>query len=259
MAQFVYYKEFKFNNIDSEKYQLYIVSTDKIDTYRQIGVKSKLDIDENYSRPLFKAKTKERNSFDIELTRLDEDNNPLSMSEEYIDLILEWLEKDEPKCLEVGGILYYGCFTDYKIWYNCYGQGIMKFTFEMSDYYCYSSIIRNMYNLANKDYLVVELMNKSNIKKIAPIDIKLIATGDCTFKISNQRNKKSYYQKDVKKGEQIQIYGESHEVVCLNDLNKNVFKNKDGDWLFLEYGINKLRLEGVGYVLIEYQTPLGLR
>ena len=260
MSQFAHYSNFKFKNIDSERYQLYIVNTESTETDRKYGVTSKLEIDDSYQIPLFKAKTKERNSFDIEFTRASQDlEYPLPMPEEYKDEILAWLEYDEPQPLEVNGILYYGCFTNYQGWDNHNLMGVMKFTFEMSDYYAYTPVDINTYDLIHKNYMYIDLANKSNIRKDAPLDIVFKANEDGDFKITNNRNGQVYIQKDVLKNEIIRIYGETHEVVCLNNENKNVFKNKDGDWIKLSYGINRLKLEGHGIFTIEYQTPLGLR
>ena len=261
MSQFsTHNKAFKFKGIDSEKWQLYIVTTRKIDDERPFGIISKLDMDENYSRPLFNKKTKERPSFNIELTRLDEDNNPLGMNDAYLTKIFKWLNSSKPDILEVGGFIYYGCFTKCNRWDNSAYKGILNYTFEMSDYYCYSHVMRNSYNLSDKDYMHVRLINDSNVdENEIPIDIKFRATDNTNLIIRNLSNNKKFIQSNILSGEEIQIYGESHEIFCMNNLTKNVFKNKSGDWINLIYGQNNLKVEGNGIITFTYQIPYGLR
>lgn len=261
MAYFWRYDEFRFNNIDSSRYNLYIVSKDSRIDDRPIGLNSEMSVDENYKNPLFEGKKANRNKFNIEITKLNEYGNPYPITLEDYDNLLRWLEHDEPLPLEVNGLVYYGCFIEYSSW-NA-EKGIITLTFEMSERWAYSTIVRNSYIVDG--IKEIKLYNKTNINKNAYMDITFELYSPTNkplsniLKIHNIDTNKTFILKAISQGDKIRICGDTHEIYCINNESKEVFMNKEGDFIDLAYGLNRLVIEGTVRITIEYQYPIGHR
>ena len=261
MSQFWRYEEFRFNDVDSSRYHLYIISKESNTDSRSMGVKSDIVIDENYKNPLFENKKVNRDKFTIEITKLDEYKNPYNMTLEDYDNLLRWLEHDEPLPLEVNGLIYYGCFTEYSSWNT--DKGIITLTFEMSEKWAYSRLIRNSYIIDG--FKEIKIYNKTNINKNAYVDITFELysptnkTLSNTLKIYNKDTNKIFSLKSLVMGDKIKICGDTHEIYCINNENKNIFANKEGEFIELIYGLNRLLITGTIKMVIEYQVPIGHR
>lgn len=261
MAYFWRYDEFRFNNIDSSRYNLYIVSKESNTDDRPIGLNSEMSINENYKNPLFEEKRTNRSKFTIEITKLDEYGSPYPITLEDYDNLLRWLEHDTPLPLEVNGLVYYGCFTEYSAW-NA-KKGIITLTFEMSEKWAYSSLSKNTYIVEGSKE--IKLYNKTNINKNVPIDITFELYSPTngilsnSFKIQNLETNKTLILNELIKGDKIKVCGSTHEIYCINNENKNMFTHKQGDFIELIYGLNRLLIEGTIKITIEYQYPIGHR
>ena len=261
MAYFWRYDEFKFNNIDSSRYNMYIVSKEGNTDSREIGLNSTLNVNESYKNTIFEEKKFNRSKFTIEIAKLDTYGSPYVISIEDYDNILRWLEHDVPLPLEVDGIIYYGCFVEYSAW-NAQ-KGIITLTFEMTEKWAYSNLLRNTYIVNGSKE--IKLYNKSNINKNANLNITLELYNpeseelSDTFKITSKNTDKFFELNKIVKGDKIKICGDTHEIYCINDENKNIFKNKKGDFIELLYGENEILIEGTVKVIIEYQFPIGHR
>lgn len=261
MAQFLNSASFNFNGIDSERFHMYIVTTDSLTENREIGLKSSLNMNDEYLRPTFNSKSSSRKTFTIQMAKLDFYKNPLPMIETDFDNLIRWLEHEEPLPLEVNGLVYYGCFIDYSTW-NA-KKGIITLTFEMSERWAYSRITRDTFNISNTK--VVKLPNKTNINKNVPLNInfkvKNIPGGaiNKTFTLTNCETNKTFSVSGLEENDEICLCGDTHEIYCVNNENKNVFNNKKGEFIELVYGLNRLKVTGTVIITFEYQVPIAHR
>lgn len=258
MAQFGHYTRFKFDGFYSDMLGLYIVSTDDVTNERIYGTSSSLDLNQEYKIPIFNVKKRGNISFDIEITKLDAYHNPLKITRENHDDIMYWLEKEEPRVLEIGDMVFYGCFTEYKEW-SVSQQGIIRLTFQIVQANAFTSVIVHNYTVATEKYITVN--NLSNLERYTYSDIEINPLADSTTGVTiwNKTTQETFTLSNLVKGQKIRIYGASQEIVNLSDTTKNVFKNYSGEFIQLRQGENELKITGNVEITFLNQFNLGMR
>lgn len=261
MAQFSDYSNFTFNGFSSEMYQVQIVTTDDAKAERLFGLNSSFEFEDGVGdNKLFIRRKNDRYNFDVEIMKLDGYNTVLPMNDREYDDVIRWLMVDQPKPLQIGGIVHYGMFNNGREFHNRLRQGIIKLTFESAAPYPYSAIMTSI--LTVRGSKIIELENKSNLNKNVYLDMdieKTVANGN--VEIINRRIEKKFKVKNIALKEQIKVLGDGAlEVESITNPNRNVFKDLEyNSFPYLVYGKNRIEVIGDCKIRIRYQYPIANR
>lgn len=256
MAQFLDYSTFYWNGVSSERYGLYIVSTGSVNEERIFGLNSSMVFEDK----IFTGRKDDIYKLNIEIMKLDAFNMVLPMHEKEYDEIIKWLTVDEPKILEVAGIIHYGMFTSGTEFHNPKRQGIINLTFESASPYPYSKVLTSILKVSGSK--TIKLENKSNVSNKIYMDIDIEKTGVAgSVEIVNRRIGKSFKINNIAVGEQIRVLGESvFEVESITNKTRNMYKDLEYDeFPYLNYGANNIEIIGDCKIRIRYQYPIALR
>ena len=98
-----------------------------------------------------------------------------------------------------------------------------------------------------------------NLEEIDTMDIEVEMIKGSTFTIKNKLTKDTLYISDLEVGDKFRIYGDTKEIVCFNNENKNLFKpcNRQFNVLTMRYGLNSYHIVAEECkVKIIYQSQL---
>ena len=248
-----------FNGINSSRYGLYLCSVGGGEEERNFGVTRSIEA-ENGS---IKAITEDTKTIEIQLVKLSNTTyDPIPISEEDLEEISHWLfspEEYKPLMVDHQARVYYGVFVDGSIWQNGARHGYLTLQFQLDSNHAYGV-------LQNNDYRVngtreVKVTSKHNIGKYNEIDIEIeLANGQNSITIEN-----------LTTGQRLEIRNlpsDVHHILIQNERLKHI---KDVDnpsrnmrpyfnkvFIHLTYGVNNIRITGVGKVRFISQAKLTL-
>jgi len=238
-----------------------IVTTDSNNTERIFGVNKTIQTQDGIGDAKFYAGEKRNTySFEVEIMKLNQWNEVLSMSKKEYDKIIGWLMKKGVSKFEVDGLIHYGSFISGTEFHNPYRQGIIKLTFESICPYAYTPIMTSVMKISGEK--IIELENKSNLNDKVYLDIHIEKLGKSgSVEILNIRNGKRFKINNVAVGEVVRILGEGVlEAESLTNPTRNMFKSLEyNSFPYIDYGVNRIKIIGDCRVKIEYQLPMALR
>ena len=248
-----------FNGINSSRYGLYLCSVGGGGEERDFGVTRSIEAENG----TIKAITEDTKTIEIQLVKLSSTTyDPIPMSEEDLEEISHWLfspEEYKPLMVDHQARVYYGVFVGGSIWQNGAKHGYLTLQFQLDSNHAYGV-------LQNNDYRVngtreVKVTSKHNIGKYNEIDIEIeLANGQNSITIEN-----------LTTGQRLEIRNlpsDVHHILIQNERLKHI---KDVDnpsrnmrpyfnkvFIHLTYGVNNIRITGVGKVRFISQAKLTL-
>ena len=248
-----------FNGINSSRYGLYLCSVGGGGEERDFGVTRSIEAENG----TIKAITEDTKTIEIQLVKLSSTTyDPIPMSEEDLEEISHWLfspEEYKPLMVDHQARVYYGVFVGGSIWQNGAKHGYLTLQFQLDSNHAYGV-------LQNNDYRVngtreVKVTSKHNIGKYNEIDIEIeLANGQNSITIEN-----------LTTGQRLEIRNlpsDVHRILIQNERLKHI---KDVDnpsrnmrpyfnkvFIHLTYGVNNIRISGVGKVRFISQAKLTL-
>ena len=204
-----------------------------------------------------------KKTIEIQLVKLSSTTyDPIPMSDEDLDEISHWLlspEEYKPLMVDNQARVYYGMFIDGSISQNGARHGYLTLQFQLDSNHAYGV-------LQNNDFRVngtreVKVTSKHNIGKYNEIDIEIeLANGQNSITIEN-----------LTTGQRLEIRNlpsNVHHILIQNERLKHI---KDVDnpsrnmrpyfnkvFIHLTYGVNNIRITGVGKVRLISQAKLTL-
>ena len=248
-----------FNGINSSRYGLYLCSVGGGGEERDFGVTRSIEAENG----TIKAITEDTKTIEIQLVKLSSTTyDPIPISEEDLEEISHWLfspEEYKPLMVDHQARVYYGVFVGGSIWQNGAKHGYLTLQFQLDSNHAYGV-------LQNNDYRVngtreVKVTSKHNIGKYNEIDIEIeLANGQNSITIEN-----------LTTGQRLEIRNlpsDVHHILIQNERLKHI---KDVDnpsrnmrpyfnkvFIHLTYGVNNIRITGVGKVRFISQAKLTL-
>ena len=248
-----------FNGINSSRYGLYLCSVGGGGEERDFGVTRSIEAENG----TIKAITEDTKTIEIQLVKLSSTTyDPIPMSEEDLEEISHWLfspEEYKPLMVDHQARVYYGVFVGGSIWQNGAKHGYLTLQFQLDSNHAYGV-------LQNNDYRVngtreVKVTSKHNIGKYNEIDIEI--------ELANRQN--SITIENLTTGQRLEIRNlpsDVHHILIQNERLKHI---KDVDnpsrnmrpyfnkvFIHLTYGVNNIRITGVGKVRFISQAKLTL-
>lgn len=250
-------KHFRF---DGELKEGWLLVNTTNDTTFSIGRKKSIQTEDGVLQPIFKGITSELPSFNFEIFKVDESNDPCEMTREDIFELNRWLDRNEPRALEVDGFIYYGLFSPQTgIWYpNNWGRIELKF--DMILPYAFMNVIDSTITVNGVEN--IKIKNKSNVHKdyVYPdIEIKVISGDEITIK--NLTNGQETILSNLTAGNTYTIYNQEKQMINEDNVRENVYLNSNKKYQNLEYGINRFRISNNGKMIIKisYQPKVCLQ
>ena len=251
------YGKIRINGKELSQYESVIV--DSSDNDRKFGMKTKLEMEQGIGNTeLFVKRSKDRDSLEITLFKCDDFGRPIPIQDnELFELNRLMYSKDGLSVVENHDLCYYGIFGEGTNWRNSAKQGYVTVKFEMATPTPMSRVRQD--NVHVVDEQVLELINKYNAQEIVQMDIEVEMIKGSTFTIKNKLTGDTLYISDLEVGDKFRIYGDTKEIVCFNNENKNLFKscNRQFNVLTMRYGLNNYHIVAKECkVKIIYQSQL---
>ena len=251
-------KHFKFDG--EEKREWFIVNTSN-DTSFSIGRKKSIQTEDGAFQPIFKGITSELPSFNFEIFKVDLiSGEPCEMTREDMFELSRWLDRSEPKALEVDEFVYMGIFSPQTgIWYPN-GWGRLELKFDMVLPYMLGLPVEDTYEIEGEEIIIIE--NDSNVygDYVYP-DFQIgILEGD-TITITNLDNEKTTTLNNLKVDNIYAIHNQERQMINESNATENVYMNSNKTYQNLELGDNSLKISTNGKILlrIKYQPKICLQ
>ena len=251
------YGKIRINGKELSQYESVIVNSDDMD--RKFGMKASLEMEQSIGdTELFVKRKKDRDSLEITLFKCDDFGRPIPIQDsELFELNRLMYSKDGLSVVENHDFVYYGIFQSGTSWRNTAKQGYIKVEFEMATTTPMSRVRQD--NVHVVDGQAVELINRCNAQETVQMDIVVEIIKGSTFTIKNKLTGDTLYISDLEVGDKFRIYGDTKEIVCFNNENKNLFKscNRQFNVLTMRYGLNNYHIVAEECkVKIIYQSQL---
>ncbi|WDI23845.1 phage tail family protein [Bacillus subtilis] len=176
-----------------------------------------------------------------------------SWDEKKINDIAEWLDVDyyQPLSFMPEDYVYYCIPVDItEIVHNGLKDGYLELNMRCDSPYKYSPITTVHQKVEN--YKTIEIRNTGRIK-ITP-EITIVKKGDGDISLSNLSNfnGKPFTLTNLEDGETIIIDGE-YETIQSNRYSNLRYENSNEEYLWLRYGVNRIKIEGSCQINFTYQ------
>lgn len=242
-----------FDGIGSTQFGLYLCNTET-GNERDFGFnKSTEKTTDKFGNSILNSVTKNSQTYSIQLAKLDRYYNPLPISNEELRMISRWLFRyDEYKPMQVETengefIEYYGLFIKGSIWQNEARQGYITVEFEMAS--PYGILLYQDYECEIESEKAITLESRHDYDEYNPIDIEVEVLGD-SMTITNETTKQVIELKNIDDTcRKLMIYNEPiKHIVNIDNPKMNVKPKFNGVYMKLEFGDNKIRIQGRGNV-----------
>lgn len=258
------FNDIKLSEIELENGKFMVVNTSNSSNTRKIGLTRSLSTTEGVrGNRVISEISETTQQITIVITKLDDKSMPLSITDDDLKQLTTWLfSPTEYKKLvaldEEAPIIYYGMFTDGEQTYlNKNNQGYITLTFELDS--------NHAYQLYEEEFIVhetreIQLTYNGNIDKYCYPDIKFEVTGT-SFSIENRSMQEIVtFEKLDNKSNRGTIYGDGMMTVISDIDNKvNMRAKTNRKFLRLQYGVNRIVINGEGKFTISYQSKISLR
>ena len=247
-----------FNGINSSRYGLYLCSTND-EKERDYGITRSIEKENGVVKNIVSTEK----VINLQLVKLDSYNNPLPISEDELFEINRWLfspQDYKPLIVDQNQIVYYGMFVKGSIWQNEAQQGYLTLEFELNTGHCYSV-------LQNSDFRVngtrnITLNSKNNYSQYNEIDIEIkLADGQNSITIENLTTGQKMVLKNLPNNcQHIYVYNEGVKHISnVNNKSQNLRPYFNKEFIHLAYGVNNIKITGVGKVRFISQAKVLLQ
>ncbi|MCX2884806.1 MULTISPECIES: phage tail domain-containing protein [Bacillus] len=176
-----------------------------------------------------------------------------SWDEKKISEIVDWLDVDyyQPLSFMPEDYVYYCLPVDVtEIVHNGLKEGYLELNMRCDSPYKYSPIT-SLHQIVD-DYKTVEIRNTGRIKITPEITIVKKGNGDITLSNLSNFNGKPLTITNLEDGETIMIDGE-YETIQSDKYGNSRYKNCNEEYLWLVYGVNRVKVEGGCHITFTYQ------
>lgn len=250
-------KHFRFDGELKEDWL--IVNTTNDTTFTMGRVKS-IQTEDGIINPIFKGVKTDLPSLSFEIFKVNYESEPCQMTKEDLFELNRWLDRNEPKPLEVNGYIYYGVFSPSSgIWYpNKWGRVEVKF--DMALPYMLDSIIEEILEVEGEEKITIE--NDSNVYNdfVYP-DIEIAVLEGDTITITSLDNEQEIKLTNLKPNNVYRIYNQERQMVNKNNVRENIYANSNKKYINLEYGVNRFKITNNGNMIVKiiYQPKVCLQ
>lgn len=216
------------------------------------GTSRSIDAEMNRNKITSYSIENDRPSITLELIKRS-GVNVLPITDIELDNISRILFTKDMGILQDGDRLYYGWFVEGSSFRNLAKQGYITLKFELASPYVYTSIYTDAIVVSNTK--TIELQNVSTSNERLYMDIELVASAAGNVTITNLLNGNEVKVTGLLNGEHIVIDGESREIYSKTDKGKNMFTklSYSKDFPYLEYGTNRIKVDGNCEIQFKYQ------
>lgn len=254
---------FTFDGICSSDLGYYIISTDSEDVAQLGLIKNIQEEDTNNFSKAFQGVTYDAFTFEIQITKLNNNYELSSISEKDIEFLNGWLMKPREYKIFTSGdnrdILYYVLFTGMKdVRYG--DKGYITLQMRLNSGCAYSTVAHHQYTVGSTR--TIEIYTRSTVDEYVYPDVNIIArgSGKNTIKIFNDSLGEEMSFTDIPQGYEIMAYNEGmKQVRCMNDKTFNVNHKFNKNWLKLAYGRNIIRIVGNCEIDIFFQNKIAIQ
>ena len=247
-----------FNGINSSRYGLYLCSTENT-RERDYGVDRSIEKENG----VIKSISTTEKVINLQLVKLDKYNNPLPISEDELFEINRWLfspQTYKPLIVDQKQIVYYGMFVKGLVWQNEAEQGYLTLEFELNGSHGYSV-------LQNSDFRVngtrhITLNSKHNYNQYNEVDIEIkLANNQNNITIENLTTGQTMTLTNLPQDcRHIYIYNEGVKHISnVNNKTQNLRPYFNKEFIHLSYGVNNIKITGVGKVRFISQAKVLLQ
>lgn len=250
-------KHFRFDGEFKKDWR--IVNTTN-DTSFNIGRKKSIQTEDGIISPIFKGITTDSPSLTFEIFKVDYEGEPCAITKEDMFELNRWLDRNEPRALEVDGFIYYGLFSPSSgVWYPD-EFGIIELTFDMTLPYMLMNVVEKFSKVITESNF--EIRNKSNVfKDLVYPDIEIEVVKGDTIEIKNLTNGQTTKLSNLVAGNTYVIYNQEKQMVNMSNVKENVYANSNKKYQNLYYGVNRFKITNNGEmnVTILYQPKVCLQ
>lgn len=241
IAQF-YNNYFSFDGIYSRKYGYKLITLDK-------GFESIFGIDKSINKEkgvngedIYYGESNNDVSITIAFAKVDDFDIPLTYSKEELRFISNWLfNKKGYLPFECDGLIYYVKFKKGTRWDNSASKGYITLEMDILNGIAYEPIKEAEKRVINKDYLYI-YNDSTATDKLYP-DYYFTLNIGTNFSITNETTGQVISFKGLSTGEKIAIDNNIKDMRSELNINKNIYKLSNKQWLYLSNGLNVLRID----------------
>lgn len=262
MAQFRE-MSFTFDGICSSDLGYYIITTETNGESQMGLIKSIVEEESNNFAKAFKGVTYEAFSFEIQVTKLNNDYSLGYINEKDVEFLNNWLIKPREYKIFTSGdnrdILYYALFTEMKS-VRFGEEGYITLQMRLNSGCSYSTVAHHQYSV--EDSRVIEIYTRSTVEEYIYPDINFIARGEGnnSIYIYNDTLGEEMSFSNIPQNYEIMAYNEGmKQVRCMNDKTFNVNHRFNKNWLKLAYGRNIIRIVGQCEIDIFFQNKIAIQ
>lgn len=230
------------------------------DTSFNIGRKKSIQTEDGIISPIFKGITTDLPSLTFEIFKVDYEGEPCAMTREDLFELNRWLDRNEPRALEIDGFIYYGLFSPSSGGWYSNEFGIIELNFDMTLPYMFMNVVEKSSKVITESNF--EIRNKSNVfKDLVYPDIEIEVVKGDTIEIKNLTNGQLTKLSNLVAGNTYVIYNQEKQMVNMNNVKENVYANSNKRYQNLSYGVNRFKIinNGEMNVTILYQPKVCLQ
>ena len=254
---------FSFDGIYSRKFGYKIISLDD-------GFESSFGIDRSIDKEkgvngddIFYGVENNNINLQVSICKTNDVGVPLAYTREELNFINRWFfAKKEPLPFECDGLIYYVIFIKSTKWSNGANMGYLTFDMELMNGIAYEPVKVIEKKIEYCDYIY--LYNDSTATDIIypNYEFKFISgiEGSSNYIIiTNETTGQVIEINGIKVGERIIVDNNIKDMRSENSIYKNIYKQSNGEWLYLVSGRNVLRIDCHECDFkIKYQNKMGL-
>lgn len=235
-----------------------IVNTSN-DTSFNFGRSKTVNTESGAFQPTYTGITSSLPSLTLEVFRVDYKGEPCKMTTQDMFELNKWLDRKEPKALEMNGFIYYGIFSPQSGKWFPNNFGLFELKFDMIVPYMYGAMVNNKFIITTSK--IVEIENKSNVDEEVYADIRIKVLSGNTVTIKNLVSGKITTLNNLTVYNIYEIYNQEKQMVNLTNARENVYTNSNKVYQELVYGVNRFEITTNGKVEVNimYQPKICLQ
>lgn len=241
MAQF-YNDYFSFNGVYSRKYGYKLITLDN-------GFESQFGLDKSINKEkgvngedIYYGENNNDLTLTISFAKVDDFNIPLAYTKEELRFIANWLfNKREYLPFECDGLIYYVKFIKGTRWDNFSSKGYITLEMDVLNGIAYEPVKEIEKHIVGSDYLYI-YNDSTATDKIYP-NYEFTLNSGAIFNITNQTTGQRVEFNSLTIGEKIMVDNNIKDIKSAININKNIYKLSNKEWLYLANGLNVLKID----------------
>lgn len=247
-----------FNTINSSRYGLYLCNVTGDFFTRQFGATRSIETEHNSIKTI----TQDKPTIEIQLVKLDNNNNPSPLTEEELNKIARWLfspQEYKPLMVDRKNVVYYGIFTDGQIWQNEANQGYLTLQFELNANHAYTVVNNSDFRVSDtsigRDIVVTSY---HTFEMYNEVDMEISLFEGNSFTVINHTTGQTMELKNLPSNcRHIYIYNDGvKHIENVDNKEQNIRGSFNKVFIHLAYGVNNITIKGQGTVRFISQGKL---